>query len=205
MIVDSYVDDIANRVKGKKVLDAGCCASTSKNLLKRHNIYKKDVKSILGIDYNKSLLKEAKSKFGVDNLRYCDLTNNNDVDEILNEFGTFEAIISTDVIEHIGNLTLYLDNLYRLLDNGGLLYLTTPNMPSSIFYKRYYELGHPKINIDHVCWFDATTLKVLLERSNFKLKKVMYHKKEAQAAKTLGLKFKEWMCRRLYVIASKEI
>ena len=201
MIVDSYVKDICKRIEGKKVLDLGCCASTAKNLLKRHNEYKKTAKEIIGVDYNRDLLKLANER-GAKNLYELDVTQTQAVNEFILQFGTFDTIVCTDVIEHIANPGLFLENLKKFMSNGSKVYLTTPNARSTRWYAMYVR-NQIKINADHVAWHDVFTLTVLLKRHGLKITKTMYHSAEVRDANFLKLNHQDWMARRLYVIIEK--
>jgi len=201
MLINSYVEEISKRIKGKRVLDVGCCASTSKNLLKRHFVYRKSVSEIVGVDYNKELIQEAKDRFNYDVL-YCDLTNSSDVKKIKDRHGTFECIICTDVIEHIGNLTNLLENLKSMLSDDGVIHITTPNMRSARWLNMFIN-GKLRINKDHVCWFDVFTLTNLLKRSGLKIKETMYYAHDEVAIKKLKINKKDWMAAKLYVTVEK--
>ena len=48
------------------------------------------------------------------------------------ESGVFDFIISFQVIEHIRNDRLFLEEIYRLLKPGGLAIITTPNIRMSL-------------------------------------------------------------------------
>ena len=202
MLIKSYVEEISKRVKGKRVLDVGCCASYSRNLLKRHRIYKKSSKEIIGIDINKKLIKEAKDRLNYI-VHYCDLTNINDVKNIIDKFGNFNTVICTDVIEHVGNLTNMLDNINYIMTDDGVLHLTTPNMRSPRWMQMFVN-RKVKVNPDHICWFDIFTLKNLLKRSGFKVVETMYHSLENSAISFLKLTPQDWMARRIYVVVKKE-
>ena len=202
MIVKSYVQEICNRIKGKRVLDIGCCATTEQNLLKRHNEYKKTASEIIGVDYNMKLLQIAEER-GAQNLHYLDVTDRDDVINFLDEYGTFDTIVCTDVIEHISNPGLFLDNLQLMLSEGGTVYLTTPNMRSTRWYSMFVR-GNTKINPDHVCWYDHYTLSVLLKRYKFVIAETMYHSEERKDAKYLKIDYQEWMGRRLFVVIERE-
>ncbi|MCF8019802.1 MAG: class I SAM-dependent methyltransferase [Vallitaleaceae bacterium] len=202
MLIESYIEEINKRIKDKRVLDIGCCASTSKNLLKRHRLYEKSAKEIVGIDYNKDLIKEAKDRLGY-KLYYCDLTNRHDVENIIKSFGRFQNIICTDVIEHISNLGLFLDNIKLMLEDKGTLYLTTPNMRSPRWMQMCITNTY-KVNADHICWFDVFTLGNLLKRSNLKIVKTMYQAQETKAITFFKFKPQDWMSRRILVLVEKE-
>lgn len=197
-----YVMDIQNRVRGQRVLDAGCLATARHNILKRHDQYGKYAREMIGVDYNREFLEIAKSKGGK-NLHYLDLVDDGQVEKFINRFGTFGHIIATDVIEHVGNLTLFLDNIRRLLNGDGNLYLTTPNAlcPRYLHYAIQND-GRTKVNPDHICWFDIQTLTSLLNRSNLSIKETMYQQAE-NVDGNMVTKTRPWMGKRIYVVAVK--
>jgi len=203
MIVKSYVKDLAQRIAGKNVLDIGCCAATEANLLKRHNEYKKTAKTIIGVDINKTLLNAAITKKGAKNLHYLDMCDNVQVHKFAEQHGQFDTLVCTDVIEHVSNAGLFLDNIHKLMSKDGLLYITTPNMRSVRWFMMFVR-NKVKINFDHVCWYDEFTLSVMLKRHGFKVNETLFHSEEIQDARQLKLPYKPWMCRRLYMIISKE-
>lgn len=199
-----YVIDIQNRLKDQRVLDVGCLATTEHNILKRHNQYGKYTKEIIGVDYNKEFLEAAKSN-GAKNLYYLDITDNDGVEKFIEQFGTFDYVISTDVIEHISNLGLFLDNIYKLMNVGGSFYVTTPNAlcPNWIYWA-IESGGKTKVNPDHICYFDIQTLTSLLGRSKLIVDEVMFQSAPEESIKKLELKSEIWMGKRIYIIAKKE-
>ena len=92
-----------------------------------------------------------------------DFTSKKNVRNIIQQFGKFSTIVCTDVIEHIGNMTNFLDNINLIMTSDGVLHLTTPNARSPRWFYLTYKKQF-KINLDHVCWLDITTLKSLLKR-----------------------------------------
>ena len=199
-----YVIDIQNRIKDQRVLDVGCLATNPKNILTRHRIYGKYASEMIGVDYNKEFLEIAKSNGGK-NLYYLDITDNAQVEKFLKRFGTFDHVISTDVMEHISNLGLFLDNIAKLMNSGGSFYMTTPNAlcPNWIYWA-IENNGRTKVNPDHICYFDVQTLTSLLGRSGIKIKEVMFQTVSEERIKKLGLKSEVWMGKRIYIIATKE-
>jgi 2-polyprenyl-3-methyl-5-hydroxy-6-metoxy-1,4-benzoquinol methylase len=197
-----YVVDIQKRVKDKRVLDIGCLATTEHNILLRHKEYRKYTKEMVGVDYNKDYLKMCE---GEKNLYYLDITNTKEVNIFIEKFGTFSHIICTDIIEHIGNLTLFLDNVYKLLNKNGNLYITTPNaLCPDLWCRSIDNDGNSKANPDHICFFDIRTLTALLNRSKLKVKEVMFQGVGDKNLKRLNLKLAPWMGKRIYIIATKE-
>ncbi len=205
MYLAGYIEDIRERINDKRVLDIGCLATYEPQILKRHNQYKGAASEIVGLDFNKEFLGIAQMG-GAKDLYYCDITNRKDVEIILKQFGKFDHVIATDLIEHVGNLTLLLDNIGKLMTNNGKLYLTTPNSKSSYWLAMEAGLFKKIRNEDHVCWFDIDVLTTLLTRSNLIVDELHYciHPTDKKAARALNLKWKFWMARRLYIIAEKE-
>ena len=202
MLINSYMEEISKRIKGKRVLDLGCCASTSKNLLKRHFVYKKHAKEIVGVDYNKVLIEEAKERFDYE-VHYCDLTDYEDVQKIFDKFGTFDTIICTDVIEHIGNLQNFIENLNSLMRENGELHLTTPNMRSPRWLNMFLGNSKFQVNKDHICWFDTFTLTNLLRRAGLYIDETIYYSHDERALSKLRLQAKDWMATKIYAIIKK--
>lgn len=202
-IVD-YVSDIQQRVRGQRVLDVGCLATNKGNILIRHLEYCKHASESIGVDYNKQFLKIARDRHDVSNLYYLDIVDSGKVDEFVKQFGRYENVIATDIIEHIGNLSVFLDNLRKTMTDDGRLFVTTPNAlcPNWIYWA-LREGGCTRVNPDHVCYFDAQTLDTLLGRSLLKIDEVMYQKVPVERIRELGLVPRPWMGKRIYVIASK--
>ncbi len=206
MDLTGYIKDIQERISDKRVLDIGCLATYEEQILKRHNQYKEAAAEIIGLDFNKEFLGIAQMG-GAKDLYYCDITNRKDVEIILKQFGKFDHVIATDLIEHVGNLTSFLDNIQSFMTDNAKLYLTTPNIKGLYWYGVWYGLVKGIINEDHICWFDVDTLNVLLDRSGLQIDKIHYceYRIDERIARTLKLKYEPWMARRLYIIVEKKV
>jgi 2-polyprenyl-3-methyl-5-hydroxy-6-metoxy-1,4-benzoquinol methylase len=174
---DNPVMYICRSIRGShSVIHVGAVGTNPRKRLIRHKRYKEVAPHIIGFDYDVSLVRDAK-KAGFGEIFVADATDRKQIKNIVDEHGTFRHVIATEVIEHIGNLSLFLDNMYLLLADNGSLYLTTPDVASegtqAFFRGETYPDGRPKmkINPDHICWFCKTTLRTLLERSNLKMTK----------------------------------
>jgi 2-polyprenyl-3-methyl-5-hydroxy-6-metoxy-1,4-benzoquinol methylase len=80
---------------------------------------------------------------------------------------TFDVAVAGDVIEHVSNQGLFLDNIRRHLKPAGQLILTTPNAKWPTVFLRP--------NATHVLWHDAFTLRQLLGRHGFTLETLRYY------------------------------
>jgi len=205
MQIKDYIKDIQKKIKGEKTIDVGCLGSYTKSQLIRHNQYKQSTSELVGIDYNIEFLNKAKSE-GHKNLFYCDITNLHDVKYILEIFGTFQHVIATDVLEHIENTASFLEGINLLMREHASFYLTTPNVRSAHWISMFLKKKSEKINDDHVCWFEESTLRATLNRHNLVIESLNYctDSTDKKAAKLLGLKFEEWMGRRMYAVIRRK-
>ena len=160
----------------RSVIHVGAVGTNPRKQLQRHKRYKEATPHIIGFDYDRKLVNSAK-RSGFAEIFVADATNRKQMKNIINKYDTFRHVIATEVIEHIGNLTLFLDNMYLLLADNGSLYITTPDVTSvsaqAVLRGETYPDGRPKmkVNPDHICWFDIQTLTTLLKRSNLKITK----------------------------------
>jgi 2-polyprenyl-3-methyl-5-hydroxy-6-metoxy-1,4-benzoquinol methylase len=86
--------------------------------------------------------------------------------------GFFDVITMWEVIEHLNDPLGYLLEANRILRRGGLIAISTPNI-NSISYNLLKDkwsgvVGPP----GHMYYFSPKTIKRLLEKTNFKIKKV---------------------------------
>lgn len=79
----------------------------------------------------------------------------------------FDVIVLGDIIEHVNNQGLLLDNCHRHLKNDGILVITTPNA-------KWPTVFMPT-NRTHTLWHDKFTMETLLGRYGFKVKEFRYY------------------------------
>ncbi len=173
MGADNPVMYICRAIKqNNSVIHVGAVGTNPRKQLVRHKKYKKAAGKIIGFDYDKKLVANAK-KDGCGEIFVADVTDNEQMSQIIKNHGVFKHVIATEVIEHVGNLTLMLDNIYRLMHKEGTLYLTTPNVASPGIQNMFSGRKKLKVNPDHICWFEIVTLTELLKRSKLKPRKTM--------------------------------
>lgn len=84
------------------------------------------------------------------------------------DFGrTFDVVIAGDVIEHVSNQGLFLQNIVRHLRDDGVLIITTPNAKWPTVFLR----PHP----DHVLWHDRSTLTGAIRRHGLEVRHFQYY------------------------------
>jgi len=134
---------IIKYIKGKDVLDIGSVGQTDK-----YNLWvflKKEAGQLVGLDTEPS-----------DN---PDIIQGNM--ETYNFHKQFDVILAGDVLEHVDNQGLFLDNIRKHLKKDGYFILTTPNA------KWFNVLLRP--NPTHTLWHDKYTLFHILNKYGFKV------------------------------------
>ncbi len=150
-------------IKNKDVLDVGCVEHTLE--AKEHNPFwvhdfLNNNSNVLGIDILsddiKTLCKEGY------NMKVANA-------ETFKLKKKFNVIFAGELIEHLSNPGLFLQQSKKHLKDNGILILTTPNT----FYTPRL-LGcisrlsdNPIVNNEHTNWFSPSTLTTLLEREGF--------------------------------------
>jgi 2-polyprenyl-3-methyl-5-hydroxy-6-metoxy-1,4-benzoquinol methylase len=158
---DQYICNLSN---GKSVLHLGCTDSPyhesahNKNRLlhlKLINI----ASNLKGIDFSINGIQYLKSINSRLDLEFADITN---VSIINTSNMHFDVLLFSDVIEHLSNPGLALNNISKLMNKSTILIITTPNSFSIKSFLRVIfrkELVHE----DHTCYYSFPTLVKSLE------------------------------------------
>jgi ubiquinone/menaquinone biosynthesis C-methylase UbiE len=107
----------APAASGKTVLDAGCGWAYGAELLAQAG-----AESVVGIDISETVIEAAREQ--VDprvSLEVADLT------DLPFESGSFDLVVCFETIEHLRDQSRALDELARVLADGGLLLISSPN------------------------------------------------------------------------------
>src|SRR3989344_1751545 len=86
----------------------------------------------------------------------------------------FDSIWSLDLIEHLSNPGLFLDNARRHLKPNGRLIITTPNCFNLFNFTEKIVKYEPTANKEHTCYYNHRTLRQLLERHGFEVAERSY-------------------------------
>lgn len=82
---------------------------------------------------------------------------------------TYPIIIMGDVIEHVTDPEAALRNVFRLLDDNGVLWLSTPNFEGS--FTRLRKFTDPMwLEPYHITYFNRSGLETLLKKCGFEVK-----------------------------------
>jgi SAM-dependent methyltransferase len=80
---------------------------------------------------------------------------------------SFDTIVAADLIEHLENVGLFLDECFRLLVTNGRLILTTPNPYYIDFWLYTWLKGSSLLNRDHKSMLCPITLSRLVKSKGF--------------------------------------
>ncbi|HSR62332.1 MAG TPA: class I SAM-dependent methyltransferase [Gammaproteobacteria bacterium] len=127
-------------------------------------------RSSTGVDISRNAIDYARKRF-----HQPEFVCSNFAD-LLNMEKRFDFIYSSEVIEHVSDVNLYMQVLQRLIKPGGYVYITTP------------DSGHPAVPADisqwdvfappiHVQFFNRETATVLFTRYGFTIRKFYRNKK----------------------------
>lgn len=129
----------ANYVKNKTVLDIACGVGYGSAILKRAG-----AKRVLGIDINKEAINYAHAYYQAPGISF----RIGNALAIPSKSKSVDVVISLETIEHVKNANLFLKELARVLKDGGVLILSTPNRyvtnPNHIRHPNPYIRSHLK-------------------------------------------------------------
>jgi 2-polyprenyl-3-methyl-5-hydroxy-6-metoxy-1,4-benzoquinol methylase len=157
-------EEILKWVNGPGVLDVGCTghnvALESRGWL--HGRLREAFPSVVGIDISAENI-AALTRLGFSNL-YVQSAETFELET------HFDTIVAGELIEHLSNPGLFLQQARAHLKPTGRLVLTTPH-PFCLLDLAYALLKFPKTcqNLQHTCWFCPQTMKELAKRSRLKV------------------------------------
>lgn len=105
-----------------RVLDLSCGAGYGTHMVAKGR--KNEVDEVIGVDLDKAIIDYAKATYYHPNSSF--VTGDATDPQLINEIGTFDAIMSFETYEHIEDEESILANYKRLLRPGGTLVVSTP-------------------------------------------------------------------------------
>ncbi len=150
-------------MEGRRVLDIGAGTGISRPDW-MHAMVASAASEAVGVELNPTLVKQAVAK------GYNVVAG--DAQEM--DLGrTFDVVWAGELIEHLSCAGAFLDAARKHLGPDGLLVLTTPNA-FAVSNFVYRIGGRARVNAEHTCWYDETTLCQLLRRHGYEIVEVAY-------------------------------
>lgn len=142
-------------VKGKVALHIGCLGPLD-------DLLKKEAYKLYGID--KMISDRADyHAMDLDQCAYLDLP----------KWAGVEAIVCGEVVEHLSNPGFFLKKIKETYPRVPVC-ITVPNA-YGVSQKQLLTRGIENVNNDHCFWFSYTTLKTLVEREGYEVKKFHWY------------------------------
>ena len=170
MVVKYKHDFMMEKVKGKAVLHIGATdypyhidRAKKKDLLHQ----KLDIFSekLVGVDINKKAIKDI-AKFGVNNIFYGNV--------ITGEFDKriydckYDIILFPDVLEHLDNPGMALQQLKKIKNKNTSIIITIPNVWSIFNFLNHFR-SKEVVHKDHCFWTSVSTMRTMLLNNGFKI------------------------------------
>lgn len=169
VVIKNRIDIIRDYARNKVVLDVGCvdhdAGQESSNSPWLHGVMKNVAKEITGVDFENEEVNKLNKK------GYNIVVGNV---ETINLGKFYDLIVAGELIEHLSNPGIFLDNMNKQLKEDGRLILTTPNTYCLRYVLKNIVTGMVVPNPQHTFYFDYFTLKELCERHNFVVEKSYY-------------------------------
>ena len=118
--------------KEQRILELGCSEGIGAPILAEKAL------SYTGVDIDPCAIETAKKNLKNEKFSFL-------VDDFMDKnYGTFDCVVSLDVVEHIlpEYEDLYFDTLFRQLSKDGVVIVGTPNITSSAYASIPSQLGH---------------------------------------------------------------
>jgi len=151
---------LANKYcKSGLILDLGCGLGWGTNFLSSKG-------NVIGVDIDKDSIKKANEKYKHNkNVKFV-------VADAINlpfKHGSFDTVVSIEDIEHVKNQRKYLEEVYRVLKDNGILILTTPN-DGNLINRIADKIGYKRTkNPYHTREFQHKELLSFLKSNNFQI------------------------------------
>jgi len=153
------------KCKKGRVLDIGCQDGDMCYMLNQEGF------EVYGVDINRELISKAKLKYPQIEFKYGNCEN---YIPFSDEF--FDVVWAGDVIEHICNTDIFVNEVNRVLKKGGFFALSTPahNMIKNIMIALFTFEKHFNPEFPHYRFYTLKSLKNVLEKRGFRIIDVKY-------------------------------
>ncbi len=170
---------IKDSARGRRTLHLGCTnwPYTSDSIAQKtllHQELEAITPDLYGFDFDQEGI-DILSASGSRNLYRADLERLEEVD--LDD--TFDVIIAGEMIEHLNNPGKFLNGIKRFMNLETDLMITTINAYSAMRFAMYGLRGrggfNEPVHPDHVAYYSYRTLKLLVERNGFELRRFCFY------------------------------
>ncbi len=158
-----YINQLKNltiSLENKTICDIGCAEGSLLELL--HTKESVPQKKLYGVDISKYAIDMVKKKgFNGKVVNF---------DKVFNPIIKFDMAFALDVIEHMENPYVFLNNIKKILKKNGYVILTTPNI-SSFSHLIQKDNWYGYLDKTHKFLFEKEGLKYILKKNGFNIVK----------------------------------
>lgn len=151
-IIDSFLGKFL-KTKKDKILEIGCGTGGNIKILKKYGRF------VVGLDVSEKALDFCRNKnfdkLILGDIEYTNLNNN-----------FFDIVLALDVLEHIENDKKAIQNIYRILKQGGVFLITVPSYQ--------FLWSEHDIALNHFRRYSFNKFLNKVERAGFKVIKASY-------------------------------
>lgn len=166
--VKERVHWICSHATGQYILDIGCSQGISSIILGREG------KNVLGIDISENAINDAKTYLELEEKETQELVEFRKGNFMLEEFDRkFDTVILGEVLEHITDITSFFNKAITLLENEGILIVTTPfginDFPDhkrTLYLRDFFNLQNNDAVISKVKFFGKWIGVIYQKREN---------------------------------------
>jgi 2-polyprenyl-3-methyl-5-hydroxy-6-metoxy-1,4-benzoquinol methylase len=154
--------------RGKRVLDVGCVNHNVEATRRddwRHAQIARVAKKVVGLDYEVAAVEDIRKR-GWEVVA----ADAQDFDIREQYPDNFEAIIASEIIEHLVNPGAFLDCLQKHLAPGGRILITTPHAFGVAFFLEILVWDEERMNDDHTMIFSRKNLAHLIKKCGLDVK-----------------------------------
>ena len=172
-IVKNRFSAIEPHISGKTVLDIGCVDARPDGKKKYkstglHRFLNEHASQLIGVDTDQDGVRQMKQ----DGYNVIEANA-----EDMNLGRQFDCIVAGEIIEHLSNQGLFLENMKRHLVRNGALIITAPNAFGILNFWRILRKNKIKVHAEHTCWYDPITIEQLLRRYSFEIEQIFFTNK----------------------------
>jgi len=146
--------------KEDKILDLGCYTGELMKIVKDHGY-----KNLIGVDPSDYAVNIAKARYGIKVVKAS-------IFDDLSYLGKFDFIIINHVLEHIQNLSEFLQKIKKLLNGKGKIYIETPDadnffISQSNKYLPEHQEAFQQFSVEHINYFTKNSIYNLMKLNGF--------------------------------------
>ncbi len=141
-----------------KILDIGCATGFFMQAAEARGW------DVYGVEISSYSSEIAQNKFGIDRVYNTTLDKAGLEDEI------FDTLFLSDLLEHVPDLSTFMQDASRILKKNGIIAIVTPN--TEALSARILKKHWPHVKEEHLFYFSPRSIQTLLEKFGFEIHKI---------------------------------